>query len=453
MGRAPLPILSKESPIGCLSIQHLVGDEGSERCQSRGILAPHGASRAPFGVVGLNHRTAPIEIRSRVAITPDATESFLQEGLELGLNECVVLSTCNRTEVYFVGGCREVVVDMLARRAGMTTEELQPYLYSKSCVCAACHIFRVISGLDSAVLGETEIVAQVKDAWRLAGEAEVSGPMLDLLFQRGMEASKRVRTETDLCRTVTSTATLAVREAKRRRGDLTDAKVVVLGAGKIAERILRELRLEGVCVVNRTLENAERLAAEHNGTSAPFSDLEAVLSTADVVFTTLGVEQAVIELGLTARLGRRLLAIDMGVPPNVGSGCENHIDVVRLDDLLSTSEANAELRNAAIPAALSIVEEELGRLASAMAERSAAPTIKALVEHGEAIRQRNLEWAKDRLGELDEKEMRIVEEMARRMMIGLLQAPIDSLKTELSDKEHREVVKRLFALDGGKSDR
>jgi len=459
--KATIPLVILETPLGCASVTHLVGQSGSDTCLSRGIVAHHAANQAPFGVVGLNHRTASLETRSRVALNAEAQVAFLRQALEQGLSECIVLSTCNRTEVYFVGGSREIVIDMLAERGGMTPNELRPSLYTKSCVCAACHMFRVVAGLDSAVLGETEIVAQVKEAWRTAQEAGFSGPTLDLLFQRGLEVGKRIRTETDLCRTVTSTATLAVREAARLTGGLTDANIVVLGAGKIADRLVRELKSEGaknVTILNRTVERAVELSQRLLGKPAGLDQLIPALAEADVCFATLATEHALLDSEViadvaAARTSGRLLVIDMGVPPNVDARVDRaNLDVVRLDDLMAACEANVGQRAQAIPAAMGILEEELGRLASALTERAAAPTIRALVEHGDSIRQRNLDWARGRLGHLDEKEMRVVEEMARRMMIGLLQAPIDSLKTELAAREHREVVEKLFSLDGGSRD-
>lgn len=387
---------------------------------------------------------------------------FLERLRTRGVSECVVLSTCNRTEVYFVGGSRATVIEMLAERAGMSAEELRSNLYAKACVCAACHLFRVVSGLDSAVLGETEIVAQVKEAWRSATQAGTSGRSLDLLFQRSLEAGKRIRTETDLCRTVTSTGSLAVRELQRRIDDIRDARIVLLGAGKIAERILKDLHAAGareVRIVNRTQERAEALAATYSATASPFTNLIAELSSADAVFATVGAETPVLSTALLGhvdiqREGRRLVVIDMGVPPNVERGLDlPSMEIVGLERLSEQCDANSEVRAAAVPVALEILDEELARLANTMTERTAAPTIQALVEHGEAIRQRNLDWARERLGHLDAKEMRVVEEMARRLMIGLLQAPIESLKTELVASEHREMVERLFSLSGGSSDR
>ncbi|AIE84303.1 glutamyl-tRNA reductase [Fimbriimonas ginsengisoli Gsoil 348] len=413
---------------------------------------------APFGVVGLSHRTAPLEVRSRVTIPPDAIPDFLALAKANDVPECVVLSTCNRTEIYYSGTEAEVVRTLLAGYAEVPLEELRPFLYEKGCVCAACHLFRVTSGLDSAVLGETEIVAQIKEAWR----SGTTGPVLDLLFQRGLETSKRIRTETELCRNVTSTGSLAVREAEHRIGSLKDRRSLVLGAGKIAERVVRELRSRESCdvrIVNRTFSKADLLADKPGFEAVPFDFLHAELLEADVVFATVAATAPILSRELIgqlseARQGRPLVVIDLGVPPNVENGSlAIGIDVVNLDEITAGCAENSERRMAAIPFALEILEEELGRFGAALTERAAAPTIRALIARGEAIRSRNVEWAKERLEGLTEREIRVVEEMARRMMIGLLEAPIDSLKGELAGHEHRAVVERLFLLDGGPSDR
>ncbi len=426
--------------------------------EPRGILpllmadAPERAS-APFGMVGLSFRTAPLEIRGRFAIDGRA---FVREARNRGLKECVVLATCNRLEVYFAGGAVSTVVAMLAEAAGMESVVLGEHLYEKACGCAACHVFRVASGMDSAVLGETEIVAQVKAAWAEARDEGMVGPMLDLLVTRALEASKRVRTETELCRAVTSTASLAVRTVRERLGGLAGRRAVVLGAGQIARRLVLELRDAGaeVAIVNRTVSRAEDLATLSGGGAEayPLEFLEVEVSRADAVFAAATVAAPLLTRDLMARASARrggwpLPVVDMGVPPNVETGVPNAIDI----DALTARTAEAEgVRLSALAPALTILDEELARFHAALAARTAAPTIRALVQRGDEIRARNVEWARERLSGLSEKEMRVVEEMARRLTIGLLEAPIDGLKGELSAREHRHVVEQLFGLEAGR---
>ena len=405
-------------------------------------------AHVPFGMVGLSFRTAPLEIRGRFA--PDA-RAFVREARERGLRECVVLATCNRLEVYYAGGSAAIPVEMLAREAGMATPALWEHLYEKHCGCAACHVFRVASGLDSAVLGETEIVAQVKTAWAVSREEGMVGPMLDLLVQRALEASKRVRTETELCRAVTSTGSLAVRTVRERLGGLSGRRAVVLGAGQIARRLVLDLRGAGaeVSIVNRTLARAEDLAGLAGAEAFSLDALETEVARADAVFAAATVAAPLLTRDLMARVaGRRggfpLTVVDMGVPPNVEAGVPNVVDI----DALSERTTEAEgLRLSSLPPALAILQQELAKFHATLAARTAGPTIQALVQRGDEIRTRNVEWARERLAGLSEKDMRVVEEMARRLTIGLLEAPIDGLKGELSAREHRHVVEQLFGLE------
>ena len=417
-------------------------------CPSRAVPD---ATNAPFGMVGLSFRTASLAVRGRFAVDARA---FVREARARGLAECAVLATCNRLEVYFAGGASSTVAAMLAEAAGMDPAVLGEHLYEKACGCAACHAFRVASGLDSAVLGETEIVAQVKAAWAAAREAGGVGPMLDLLGTRALEASKRVRTETDLCRAVTSTGTLAVRAVAERLGGLAGRRAAVVGAGQIARRLVLELRDAGaeVAVLSRTLAKAEGLANLAEAEAHPIEALEVELARADAAFAAAAVSEPLLTCELMSRVAARrggwpLPVVDMGVPPNVEPGVP---DTTHLDALSRDAAAGEQTRLAALSPALTILDEELARFHAALAARAAGPTIRALVQRGDEIRARNVEWARERLAGLSEREMRVVEEMARRLTIGLLEAPIDGLKGELSAKEHRHVVEQLFGLEAGR---
>lgn len=432
-------------PVHCPSRTEL--REGSLPVQSLQRRAE--TANAPFGLIGLNHRTADLELRSRFAFD---TAAFVREARERGVAECVVLATCNRLEVYYAGGSPETLVAMLADRSGMTVEALGETLYHKLCGCAACHAFRVAAGLDSMVLGETEIVAQVKSAWAEARTLGAVGPMLDLLGTRALEASKRVRTETDLCRAVTSTASVAVRAVRSKLGgSFAGRRTVVVGAGQIARRIALELHDSGaeVAIVNRTVTRAEDLAGLFGGEAFGLDALETEVARADAVFSAASVAEPVLTQSLVAQVSARrggwpLPIVDMGVPPNVEDGVP---DVLDIDTLGRSTAAGEEVRLAALAPARTIVDEELGRFHAAMAARTAAPTIRALVARGEEIRQRNLDWARERLGSLSEKEMRVVEEMAKRLTVGLLEGPIEGLRGELSAEAHRHVVEQLFGLE------
>ncbi|MBS1717566.1 MAG: glutamyl-tRNA reductase [Armatimonadetes bacterium] len=415
-------------------------------------------SLAPFGVVGLSHKSAPLDLRSTLGFTKEQIPELLDRARKAGLHECIILATCNRTELYFSGGSGLAAAELLADYAGMPVEVLREYLYERSCVCAACHLFRVTAGLDSALLGETEIVAQVKEAWSIADSHGMVGPMLDLLFKRAMEASKRIRTETDLCKSVVSTATLAVREAEAKAGMLDDKTVLLLGAGKIAERVAKEVagkRTAKSLVVNRTREHAEKVAELMNAEARDFNELAVTLAKADVTFAAVGAGHAVIDTPLidevmALRANRPLVIVDLGVPPNVKvTNMPAGVTVIGLSELNSKSAVNNDTRHASVQPSLSILDQEIGRFGEALIERSASPTIKALMGLGESVRQRNLEWAKERLPDLDERHLRVIDELTRRTIIGLLESPIHNLKTDAAWNERRHLVERLFAIDGG----
>lgn len=413
------------------------------------------AGHCPFGVIGLSYRTASLDLRGRASFGGDSSIQLLQLLRDHGINESMVLSTCNRTELYFAGPDHELVTRLFAAAAKTDLDEIRPHLYFKKSLCAACHLFRVVSGLDSAVLGETEIVAQVKNSWKIAEDFGSCGPGLSLLLQRAMEVNKRVRTETDLCRGVTSTATLAVLQAQAHLGTLEGRNVVLVGAGQIAERVCKDLRLLSVGrlkILNRTPEKAERLASLYGGTVGFLAELEAEMVKADVVITAVTSKQALIDDALIAKVCERRphsqLLIDLGVPSNVQLHTpRGDVDVLDIDTLGTTCSENMGRRAQAVPVALDILDEEILRMRTDLTVRSASPTIKALVNSAEQIRRQNLDWAMERLPELTAKERKIVEDLSNRIIKGLLQAPIQGLKHELTAAEHREIVSKLFRLE------
>lgn len=409
------------------------------------------AGHCPFGVIGLSYRTASLDLRGRASFAGDRAIELLSLLRRHHVSEAMVLSTCNRTEVYFAGPDPEQVIGLIAEAAQTPAAELRPHLYIKHGICAACHLFRVTSGLDSAVLGETEIVAQVKQAWRLAEELGSTGPGLSFLLQRSMEVNKRVRSETDLCKGVTSTATLAVLQAEATFGSLRDRSILLLGAGQIAERVCKELvprSPKALRVLNRTLGKAERLAAIYGGEAGTLDDLPEALASADVVITALTTPKPVIVDDLLKGRSEPQIMIDLGVPANidVSPGSAN-VRVLNIDSLSATCSENLGRRAQAVPLALDIIEEERLRLHSELTMRTAAPTIKALVDHADSIRRANLAWAMDRLTGLNEKERKVVEDLSAKIVKGLLQAPIQGLKSDLTANEHREIVSKLFKLE------
>lgn len=428
--------------------------EGGVSCGAATPSYTVGGLQAPFGVVGLSHKTAPLELLSILGLTKDQLPDFLAKSKAAGLSECIVLSTCNRVEVYYAGGDANLAIKLLAEHAGVSLETLKPHLYIQACFCAACQLFRVTSGLNSAVLGETEIVAQVKEARLLAEKEGLVGPMLDLLFKRAMEASKRIRSETNLNRSAVSIGSLAVREVSCTE----TMTVAMLGAGKMAARLAKDIApipRAKTLVLNRTVESAGAIAKSLDAEVRSLEQLPATLEESDVVFAAVGAGRSVInpemlEAAMAGRASRPLTIVDLGVPTNVAPGTlPANVKVIGLEELSAKSAANAETRNDSVGLSLRILDEELHRFGEALIERAASPTIQALMKFGESVAKKNLEWAKEKLPDLDEKELRTIEDMMRRTVLGMLEAPINTLKTDAAWAERRHLLENLFAIGGG----
>lgn len=296
-------------------------------------------------MVGLDYRTADLAVRSRAA-------------LALGsIPGAVVLSTCNRAEVYTADTDVESVIQTWG-------EEFRPYVTVREGDSATRHLFRVVSGLESAILGEAEIVAQVREAYRAARP----GAALDLLFRRALETGKRVRSETDLASRTVSIGSLAVTEARARHGSLISAEILVLGAGQVAERVAKVLHAGGsrrVRIVNRSEERARALAESYGFAWGGLHELERVLPWSDVVIAAATapkplVTQYALNRAFDLRGSRRMTLVDLGVPPNVEAGA---FGKVGLEALTDRSRRNGERRLAAVPLAEAIVEEEMERYA------------------------------------------------------------------------------------------
>jgi len=428
-------------------------------CPFRGERDNKVSTETPVGLIGISYHTASLHIRSQVGVAAVGLERLLHRFNEEGFAECMVLSTCNRTEIYFVGGTHRTAERILAEESGLTHEELEPHFYEKAGACAALHLFGVASGLDSAVLGETEILAQIKDAVNRSRQEKCIGRHIDFLVRSSQVASRRIRTETELCRNVTSVGSLAVKDASHRIGGFAGKTVVVVGAGKIAERIAKDLVTAGqpsIIFVNRTFANAEGLATRYGGTPLRLTELEVSLAVADVVFTATASDTPILDGDATqrvhdARNGRPLTVIDLGVPANTDRQATSRHgwDVLDMDALARRCERNTEKRTASIPFAMEIMDQELDDYLVECKRHAASPTIEALVRFTNNVKDQNLAWAHDKLGHLSEKDLKVVSDLAARMAKGFLQTPIQGLKEELTTEHHRAVVHKLFQLEAG----
>lgn len=413
-------------------------------------------------VIGLSHRTAPVDIREALSVDGDALQQQLRQAAEL-CGEALVLSTCNRYELYG----RVADPQALSRVEGLIAArrpEAREHLYHLHGEAAVRHLFRVASSLDSMVLGEPQILGQVKQAYHAAQQAGTVGPVLSNLVPRAFQVAKRIRTDTAIGQSASSVASVAVALAGQVFGKLQGHPVLLVGAGKMAElcaRHLREASADQFLVVNRTRSRAEELASRLSGTAHDFSELEALLGRAAVVLCSTGAREPVLRLEMLqrvmkARRGRWLLLIDIAVPRDVDpkiAALEN-VYLYDIDALQAVVADNLSERQREAGAAEKIVEAELLRLSARERESDLAPLIRALRSHAQGLAQAELARVLPRLGPLGDRERRLVEGLADGIVNKLLHAPLTALKRSAADPDAgagdlAESVRRLWSLEPG----
>lgn len=360
------------------------------------------------------------------------------------IGEVVVLSTCQRTEVYALAHRYHPAVsdirNFMATWSGRAPEAFSPHLYEFHEEVAVRHLFKVAAGLDSAVLGEGEILGQLGEAWEAAHAEGASGPVLSILFRHATEVGKRVRSETAIARGTTSLSQAAVALARSELGGLAGRTTLVMGAGEMGEAMAQALAGylgEGrLLVANRTAERAQELAARCGGRAIDWSDLAAGLEEADVVLASTGASEVLLEASqVRAVMGRRperpLLIVDIAVPRDVdpAAGEVAGVRLFDMDDLSQFAAHGMESRRQEVPKAQAIVDAEVERYAFLAAERQVAPLVAALHERAESVRRAELERYRRRLGELDEAQGRAVEAMTRAIVAKLLHDPTVALKS------------------------
>jgi glutamyl-tRNA reductase len=416
-------------------------------------------------LMGMNHRSAPLEVREQLAVEdPAPALRKLTAGDEV--DEAVLLSTCNRVEVVVLTRDAESArlrLRSLFRRdlgeVGLGDREVDGYCYLYRDGEAMRHVLRVASALDSMVVGEPQILGQTKEAYRTAVESGASGPILDRLFQHAFATAKRVRTHTRIAEGPTSVARVAVGLARQIFEDLGGKRALMIGAGEMIELALEALRKEGlesIRVANRTAERAAELAVRFDATAHGLDELPALLADADVVLTSIGgsrpmLTRELMAAALRGRPGRPAFVIDIGVPRNADPAIDELEEVFRydLDDLASVASANAEGRRQELVRAEAIVSEEQQRFEGWFAALRAVPTIKHLRARVEAIRLGELERSLPRLG-LEDGAREGVEALTRAIVNKILHEPLSRLRREAEREEgmaYLEVARMLFGLD------
>jgi glutamyl-tRNA reductase len=412
-------------------------------------------------VVGLNHETAPVAVREALAVPQERLPAALgRVREEAGLGEAMILSTCNRVEVY--GRSTEApggaVAAFLARFHGREPGDIAPYLYSLEGEPAVRHAFRVAASLDSMVMGEPQILGQVKHAYELAEQAGSLGPVLNALRDRSIAAAKRARTETAIARNAISVSHVAVELARKIFGTLHDRAVLLVGAGKMSEVAARQMVRDGArasVLGGRTFERAEQLAAALRGRAAPFDALRAELARADIVISGTGapgivIRRADVEAAQSGRRGRPLFLIDIAVPRDIAedAGTVSGVFLYDLDDVKKVADANLRERMKEATAAEAIIDEEVRAFAEWRRSLEVVPFLVELRKRGDEIRKAEVEKARRRMGPLTPDQESALEAATSAIVNKLLHEPTVQLKQMAGAKqpEHVGFIRKLFGL-------
>ncbi|MGI8559098.1 MAG: glutamyl-tRNA reductase [Solirubrobacteraceae bacterium] len=416
--------------------------------------------------MGISHKTAPVALRERLALTDSELQRFTREATQNGeIYEAVAISTCNRTELYLVVGdpveAESALLRMLARRADIRPTELADVIYSPRNCDAARQLFRVTAGLESMIVGEHEVQGQVRRSYEAALAAGTTGPMTNRLFTAALSAGKRVRNETAIAHSHVSVSTVAVQLAHDSLGALAGRHVVIIGAGETSELTARALAVRGagtIFVANRHAARARSLAERFGGEVVSLDGLPDQLARADIVLASTSSPHPILgeeELAEVMRVrgGRPLMLIDLAVPRDIDPACAS-LDGVTLrdiDDLQATVADNIELRAGESPQAEAIVEQEIARFASWMGQLDVLPAIATLRAHGNAIVDQVLAENSGRWESASARDIARIEAIARAVMGRLLHEPTIRLKGLDSDRSHGGVklLRELFALGSG----
>ena len=399
--------------------------------------------------IGISHHTASVEDRETLAVSPDVVPALLGRLREGGFsNEALLLSTCNRTELYTVPGQRgdvERLARWLADTGGATDPGIGKMIYRKRDQDALHHIFRVASSLDSLVLGEPQIVGQLKSAFRVAQECNAAGPILHRVMDQAMNVSKRVRTETEIAKEAVSVGRAGVELARQVLGDLNSRSALLIGAGehgKVVLRALQDFGLGEIVVANRTFERAAELADRFNGSAIPLQEVERCLGRVDVVVASTGAGRVLIgrddvASSLAKRRGRSMVMIDLAVPRNIDPGVNDLSGVFRfdIDDLAKVAGRGREARRSAAEVAEEIVEEETVRHWRRLMGEQVNQQIGGIVQNAESIRRAELERAASLLSQLGPEQTEAVDAMTKAIVKKILHQPLRSARGYAEDGE------------------
>ncbi|MBP1748703.1 MAG: hemA [Deltaproteobacteria bacterium] len=413
-----------------------------------------------IGIIGLNHNTAPLEIREKFYIKEGSIPELLARIRQEGINEAVVISTCNRTEIYYSGDDNEEMVRKIRRvlsdAAQAQDDWFDHYMYIFKDEEAFRHLFLVASGLDSMVIGEPEIFGQVKEAYRIAASARSTGFFLNKTFHKTFNVAKRIRTETRIGYNPLSISSMAVELAKRIFGNLDEKKILVVGAGEMCEMALKYFQKEGlsdVFITNRTYQRAYKLADEIIGEARPFEALFELLTMVDVVLTSTGSDVPLITLdmlhmAMKKRKNRPIFFIDIAVPRDVDPAINNmdNVYLYDIDDLKDLSQKHLSNRVKESEKAHVIIEDETAKFSEWLDKIDVNPLISHIMATADHIRNREIKKTLARLTNKDPEIASAIDSMTRSMMNKLVH-PYLALLKDSEDPAVFDTLKKLFQFE------
>ncbi len=418
-----------------------------------------------IAICGLSHRTAPVEVREKMALPAPSIPAALTElNLQTGVRESLILSTCNRVELALAlddsASLNDALSQFLEKQSNLKLATVDQYLYKLEGRDAVRHLFRVASSLDSMVVGEPQILGQLKDAYSLAKEMGTVSSHLDQLVTRAFHVAKRVRSETEIGESAVSVSYAAVELAREIFGNLAGSKVMLIGAGKMSELAARHLRNQGakqIYVTNRTYDRAVDLARLFEGWIVDFATFRQTLPSVDIIITSTGAREPILtredmKLVMKARRNKPVFIVDIAVPRNVEPSV-NEIDNVFLydiDDLQKVVDRNVRGRAEAAEHAARIIEEEVQWLESRMREREVSPAIVSLQGKLEEVRAAELERYRTKLGTMSSAQEEALEAMTRGIINKIAHGAISELRRQGAQGDPTvsiEMIRRIFRLE------
>ena len=415
-------------------------------------------------VLGVNYHTSPLTLLEKVMIPVPAMSEALQVlSSHSDIREVIVLSTCNRTEVYAVTeryhAAHTDILEFLCNTSGLSADEITPHLYSQFDEDAVVHLFEVAAGIDSAVLGETEIVGQVREAWDFAMKQGTSRSSLNLLFRYALESGKRARTETGISRSTASVAHAAVEMAEEILGTLNGKRVLVVGAGEMGEGVagaLSRAGTESITVLNRTVSRAEALAEKIGARVSDFESLETEIGKADVVLACTGAGGVIIDHELLARvrqgISTPILVVDIALPRDVAASVAElpGVTLRDLDHLSDWAQRGIDKRSSEVGQVREIIGEEVKRFLLDQTQRQAAPLVAQLREVVESIRTAEIERFESALSAMTPEQRELVESISHGIINKMLHAPSVRLREAAGTPQGERLsaaVRDLFSLE------